>query len=86
MGRVPATVHSGSKVKLAQMRVKTVKASKTSFKIDLFQRKKKKNFEIFNLFQKMNYKPKKVFMASIVLKLVADVKMMNFVVEIPANA
>ena len=47
---------------------------------------KKKNFEIYNLFQKMNFKLKKVFMASTVLKLVADVKMMNFVVEIPANA
>ena len=34
----------------------------------------------------MNYKLKKEFMASIVPKLVADVKMMNFVVEIPANA
>ena len=84
MGLVPATVHSGLKVKLAQMRVKTAKASKTSFKIALFQQKE--NFEIFNLFQKMNYKLKKVFMASTVLKLVADVKMMNFVVEIPANA
>ena len=41
---------------------------------------------MFNLFQKMNFKLKKVFMASTVLKLVADVKMMNFVVEIPASA
>lgn len=85
MGLVPATVHSGSKVKLAQMRVKTVKASKNHSKLTSFN-EIKKNFEIFNLFQKMNYKLKKEFMASIVPKLVADVKMMNFVVEIPANA
>ena len=44
-GLVPATVHSGLKVKLAQMRVKTVKALKTSFKIseiDPYDRKKEK--------------------------------------------